>query len=253
MSTPEPPAPEPPAQAPAQQPPAEPPAAKRRWRPTGTGVLLALVGLAILVVGGVAGALLSSRGGHPGPGGPGFSRVAERGPGGFGDHREFGRGGPGADRGFDMGPDARPGPGGRGAGPVVLGTVVSTGNGTLAITPDGAAQRTLRTDDRTRVVGDGVRSIADLKPGQRVAVSVIGTGDAATAVAVRLPEARLVGTVTAVAGDTATVTSADGLVVTVNTAAANPKPAVGDVVAVRGSASGTTITATAVTILPKAS
>jgi hypothetical protein len=218
-------------------------------------VLLALVGLALLVVGGVAGALLSSRPGHAGPAGPGLASFDERGPG----PGAFGRlrpgAGPDGDRGFAMGPgrDGRPGPGGRGAGPVVLGTVVSTGNGTLAITPDGAAQRNLRTDDRTRVVGDGVRSIADLKPGQRVAVSVIGTGDAATAVAVRVPEARLVGTVTAVAGDTATVTSADGLVVTVNTAAASPKPAVGDVVAVRGTASGTTITATAVTILPKAS
>jgi len=245
MSTPEPPA-QPPAEAPA------PP--KRRFRPTRTGVLLALVGLAVLVVGGVAGALLFSRPGHAGPGGPGIARLDERGPGGFG-AREFGRGGPDGGRGFDMGPgpQGRPGPGGRGAGPVVLGTVVSTGNGTLVITPDGAAQRTLRTDDRTRVVGQDVPSLADLKPGQRVAVSVIGTGDAATAVAVRVPAARLVGTVTAVAGDTATVTSADGLVVTVNTAAANPKPAVGDVVAVTGTASGTTITATTVTVLPKAS
>jgi hypothetical protein len=244
MSTPEPP----------EQHTAEAPApAKRRYRPTRTGVLLALVGLALVVVGGVAGALLFSR--HAGPGGPGFARLDERGPGAFARSGA----GPGGGRGFDMGPGPRgrvgPGAGGAGfrAGPVLLGSVVSTANGTLVITPDGAAQRALRTDDRTRVVGEGVRSLADLKPGQRVAVSVTGTGDATTAVAVRVPVARLVGTVTAVAGDTATVTSADGLVVTVNTAAANPKPAVGDVVAVTGTASGTTITATTVTVLPKAS
>ena len=242
--------PEPAAQQPAP-PPAEPPPPRRRYRPSRSGVLLALIGLALLVVGGVAGALLFSRPGHDGLDRPGLTRLAEPGPG----PRAFGRGGPDGGRGFDMGPgrEGRLGPGGRGAGPVVLGTVVSTGNGTLVITPDGAAQRTLRTDDRTRVVGQGVQSLADLKPGQRVAVRVTGTGDAATAVAVRVPAARLVGTVTAVAGDTATVTSADGLVVTVNTAAANPKPAVGDVIAVTGTASGTTITATTVTVLPKAS
>ncbi len=224
-------------------------------------MLLALAGLALLVVGGVAGALLFSRAGHDGVSRPGLARMDERGPG------PLGRGGPGAERGFDRGgpdrvfdrggPGGAMGPGGRGggpgAGPVVLGTVVSTGNGTLVITPDGAAQRTLRTDDRTRVAGPGARSLAELKPGQRVAVSVTGTGDAATAVAVRVPEARVLGTVTAVAGDTATLTSADGLVVTVNTAAASPKPAVGDIVAVTGTASGTTITATTVTVLPKAS
>lgn len=206
-------------------------------------MLLALAALALLLVGGVAGALLSAaRTGHVGPGGPGLARLDERGPG------PLGRVGPGPGRGSD-----RAGAAGRGAGPVVLGTVVSTGNGTLVLTPDGAAQRTLRTDDRTRVAGPAARSLADLKPGQRVAVRVSGTGDAATAVTVRVPQARLVGTVTAVTGDAATVTSADGLVVTVNTAATSPNPAVGDVVAVTGTASGTTVTATTVAILPKAS
>lgn len=240
MSTPEP----PPAQ-PAAPPPAE---QRRRFRPSPTVALLVLSGIALLVVGGVAGALLFSRSGHDGPTRPGVVRLDERGPG------PFGHGGSGAGRGFDRGPgpDAM-GPRGRvAAGPVVFGTVVSSANGTLVITPDGAAQRTLRTDDRTRVAGQGIRSLTDLKADQRVAVSVTGTGDAATAVAVRVVEAHLMGTVTAVAGDTATVASADGLVVTVNTAAASPKPAVGDTVAVTGTASGTTITASTITVLPKA-
>ncbi|MGI5127708.1 hypothetical protein ACQEVB_12925 [Pseudonocardia sp. CA-107938] len=237
--------PEPPTQQSAPPPPPQP--QPRRFRPTRTGVGLALAGLALLVVGGVAGALLFSRPAHVerfGPGG--IARLDERGPGPFGPRFERGPGGRG---------DAwSPGRGREAAlrGPVVLGTVVSTGNGTLVVAPDGAAQRTLRTDDRTRVAGPGTRSLAELKPGQRIAVVVSGSGDAATAVAVRAPQARVVGTVTAVAGDTATVTSADGLVVTVNTAAANPKPAVGDVIAVTGTASGTTITATTVTVLPKA-
>lgn len=219
------------------------PRRQRRWfRLAPARIVAAVAGLALLVVGGVAGALLFSGSVHGGTDRPGLARMDERGHGP----------GRGADRRAPGGPVGVPDRG-PGVGPVVLGTVVSTGTGSLVVTPDGAAQRTLRTDDRTRVDGAGARTLADLTPGRRVAVSVTGTGDAATAVAVRVAEASVLGTVTAVAGDTATLISDAGLVVTVNTAAASPKPAVGDTVVVTGTAFGTTITATTVTVLPKAS
>ncbi|SHK90606.1 hypothetical protein SAMN05443637_11452 [Pseudonocardia thermophila] len=247
MSTTEPPT----TPAPAEHPPPPP---KRRRRPTRSLVLLALGGLALFVVGGVAGALLFSRPAHTDA--PGVIHLDAREPWDGPPWVDTPPGRPdrwsGPDRELDRGPGRGPGISFGTRGPLVLGTVDSVGDGTLVVTPDGAAPRTLRTDDRTRVAGPGGRSVSDVKPGQRVVVVVDGSGDSATAVSIWVPQTRFVGTVTAVNGDTATVTTANGLVATVNTGSVSPKPAVGDVVAISGAASGTTITATTITVLPRA-
>lgn len=138
--------------------------------------------------------------------------------------------------------------GGRGWGdtPVVAGTVVSTGDGTLVVAVDGAAQRTFRTDDSTRGLGE-------LQVGERVVVAV-EDGDPAVAREVWTPQARVTGTVTAVSGDRATVTAVDGLVVTVDVSGLAQKPVVGDVASLTGvAADAATIRAESIRILPKAS
>ena len=215
--------------------------------------------VAVLVVGGVVAALLVPWGHRGGPGdfrGPAVGLSGESSE--LGDIEGLDDGGARSD-----GP-GRDGPGrGRGDRPVarglgndtlLAGTVVSTGNGSLVLTPDGGAQRTIRTDDRTRVRGSGNAALGDVAPGERVVVRVTGTGDAATAVAVVTPRARVTGTVTALTGDSATVTGVDGLTVTVDVAGLGQKPAVGDLVVLTGTAAnGTTLKADQVRVLPKAS
>jgi hypothetical protein len=237
-------------------PPDEPgPAKESRWRrmrPRGRGAIIGAGVLALLIVGAVAAALLIP-GGGPWRG----QRHEAWGPGPRGGHDaalmgEFDEFGPG------FGPEnRRPGPGGdwRGFanGPVLVGSVVSTGNGTITVTPDGGAQRTLRTDDRTRVVGGGNQQVGDLQPGERVVIRVDGTGDSARAAAILSPRARVAGTVTAVSGDTATITAVDGLPATVNVAGLSQKPVVGDVVVITGTTENNTIKAEGIRVLPKAS
>jgi hypothetical protein len=232
MSTPEPPTA---VTAPEPQPP------RRRFRFTRTGVLLAVAALAVLVVGGVIGALAFPRPAAADVPRPGLMHAAPGAPA------------PGHRPGRQAGPAPDRGPGHGRGGPALAGVVVSTGNGTLVVTPDGGAQRTLKTDATTRVQGPGKPGLNDLKAGQRVVVRVTGTGDAATVTDVRVVQAHVTGTVTAVNGNTATVTSYDGLAVQVDVTALTQKPAVGDVVELSGTASGATLTATTVRELPKAS
>ena len=250
MSTPEPPTEQnPQAPVPQAAPENPPPAApRRRFRFTRFGLLLAAAGLGILVVGGVIGALAFPRSVNAHlPGRPGVERMVDP-------------GGPEGGQGRGHGQESRPGPGmapgiGR-TGPMIAGTVVSVSDGTLVVAPDGGgAQRTLHTDANTRFGGPGAgqQVLTGLKPGQRVVVEVQGTGATATATAVRAPIARVVGTVTALTGTTATVTATDGLVVQVDVSKANPVPVVGDGIAAAGPVTGTTITADQVRVLPKAS
>lgn len=206
----------------------------RRLRPRGRGGVIAAAVVAVLVVGVVAAVLLGQGRGDrvPGVGRSGETGQMEGGPGGRSDH--------------GRGP-------GRGAG-VGDGPVVSTATGTITLTPDGAAARTLRTDDTTRVRGSGNTAVGDLQAGERVIVRVSGSGATATAVSIEVPKASVTGTVTALSGDTATITSVDGLVVSANAAALSQKPVVGDVVVLTGTvANGTTITADGIRVLPKAS
>jgi hypothetical protein len=250
MSTTEPPTTESPA-----PPPPPPPPGRRSWA-SRVGSRGFVIGAAIVVgvlVGGVVAALLiPDRDGF----GPGFGRgdrVSEM------DQR----GGPwqgegpwqgGPWRGGDHGDGGERGPLGLGDDPVVAGTVASVGNGTMAVTVDGGAQRTLRTDGDTRVIGEGNSALGDLQTGERVVVRVQGTGDAATAVTVWTPQARVIGTVTALTGDQATVTSVEGLTVSADVSALSQKPAVGDVVVLSGVATdGTTIRAEGIRVLPRAS
>lgn len=223
--------------------PPPPPSRRFRWRrPRGRGAVLGAALLALLVVGGVAAALLiPGRGDRGAPDDIGLAAETGELAGADGPGRGEGRG--------------RGGPWGRGLGDDTLlaGTVVSTADGSLVVTLDGGAQRTIRTDDDTRVRGNGNAALGDLAAGERVVVRVSGTGDAATAESILTPRARVTGTVTELSGDTATVTAIDGLTATVDVAGVNPKPVVGDLVVLSGVADGTTIAADQVRVLPKAS
>lgn len=239
MSTTEPPA----AQVP---PPGRPPRRSWRSRLGSRGVIIGAAIVALVVIGGVAAALLVP---DRDRWGPGFERS-----GWVGSHDARGgpwSGGPGGWRG-DHDHDADRFAVGR--EPVLAGSVVSVGNGTLVVAVDGGPQRTLRTDADTRVRGAGNSALGDLQAGERVVVQVTGTGDAATARAVWTPQAHVTGTVTALAGDRATVTSVDGLAVTVDVSALSQKPAVGDVVVLTGvAADADTIRADGIRVLPRAS
>jgi hypothetical protein len=226
-----------------------PEAPTRRWRrPRGRALVVGAVVLAALIVAAVVAALLI-----PG-GGPGRDGDRRGGPeiGLTGEYDELGAGpghgvGPGHGRG-DRGPRGD----GTGLleGPVVIGSVVSTAERTLVVTPDGGTPRTLRTNDDTRVRGAGNAALGDLTAGERVVVRVDGTCDAATALSILTPQARVVGTVTALTGTSATVVAADGRTVTADVAALGQQPAVGDVVVLTGTITdGATLTADGVRIL----
>lgn len=211
-----------------------------RRRPRGRTLVIGAVVLAVLVVAAVVAALVL-----PG-GGPGRDGDRRGGPPGIGLTGEFDELGPG-------GPRGPRGDGWPGDDPVLVGSVVSAAPGTLVVTPDGGAPRTLRTDDDTRVRGGGNAALGDLAPGERVVVRVEGTGDAATAVAVLAPQARVAGTVTALTGTAATVVAVDGRTVAVDVAGLGQQPAVGDVVVLTGTfTDGTTLVADGVRILPRA-
>jgi hypothetical protein len=240
MSTTEPPTTEAPA-------PPPPPSGRRPWRSRvrSRGFVIGAVIVALVVVGGVVAALLIPDRDHD-RFGPGFGR------GDWAGEMDQ-RGGPFRGGPFRGGDDER-GPFAFGEGPVVAGTVAAVGNGTMTVAVDGGAQRTLRTDADTRVVGEGNSALGDLQTGERVVVRVQGTGDAATAVAVWTPQARVTGTVTALSGTTATVVSVDGLTVSADVSALSQQPAVGDVVVLTGVvADGSTIRADGIRVLPRAS
>ncbi len=206
----------------------------RRLRPSRRGATIGAVVVALLIVAGVAAALLT-RGDGPG----------------WDDHHGPRDGGPGvglADGFGELG--GRGGPLGRGLGDdtLLVGTVVATADGSVVVAPDSGEQRTIRTDDSTRVRGGGNTGLADLEAGERVVIRVAGAGDAATAVSILTPQARVIGTVTALSGDLATITSIDGRTVTANLSALTEQPAVGDLIALTGTATNpTTITATTLT------
>jgi hypothetical protein len=235
-------------------PPSEPKPPRRSWRSRmrSRGFVVTSIVAALVVIGGVTAALLvpdDDRGRF----GPGFDRAGwvgerpwgDRGPGPGGHHGDFGD-----DEGF-----GRPGPRpfGFGDDPVVTGTVASVANGSIVVNVDGAGPRTLRTDADTDVGGPSNSGLGDLQVGERVVVGIEGTGDAATAESIWVPQAAVTGTVTAVSGDTATVTSVEGLPVTVNIAALSQKPTVGDVVILTGTADAGTIRADGIRVLPRAS
>jgi hypothetical protein len=207
--------------------------------------------LALLVVAAVAVAFLvggpgrdRDRGGPAGFGGPAQFDDERRGDGRPGD----GWGGGGRGGRDDGGPGA-----GFGDDPVLTGTVVSVADGALVVAADGGAQRTLRTDDATRVRGGDDGALGDLQAGERVAVAVEGTGDTAVARTVWSPDASVTGTVTAVTGDRATVLSVEGLPVTADVAALSQRPVAGDVVVLTGTATDQVLRAEEIRILPAAS
>jgi hypothetical protein len=223
---------------------------RSRLRSRGAVVTAAIV--ALVVIGGVTAALLlpdHDRGGF----GPGIERAGWSGAPPWADGRH-GDDGPmaGGHMGGAMG-ERFGGRGGFGDEPVVAGTVASVADGSVVVNVDGAGQRTIRTDGDTRVRGAGNSGLGDLQVGERVVVSVEGTGDAATAEAIWVPQASVTGTVTALSGATATVVSVDGLSVPVDTTALSQKPAVGDVVVLTGTADAGTIRADGIRVLPRAS
>jgi hypothetical protein len=230
---------------------------RRPWRSRlrSRGVVITAVVAALVVIAGVTAALLlpdHDRGRF----GPGFDRAGWSGAPPWAQERH---GGPMGER-WDDDDDEFEGRGPRGQGfggfgdePVVAGTVGSVANGSIVVNVDSAAPRTIRTDGDTRVRGSGNNGLGDLQVGERVVVAVEGTGEAATAEAIWVPQARVMGTVTALSGDTATVTSVDGLPVSADVTALSQKPVVGDVVVLTGTADGATIRADGIRVLPKAS
>lgn len=265
--------PDPPADPPTDptpEPAPEPTPSPSGRRPRRRTVVIGASVLGVLVLAGVLVALLvpghgprGAYGDHWGRGGRGGPESSFGGLGELGFDAAPGPGGPG-------GPDGRGGPGGPGdrwesrGGPgfgaphrplgddtLLVGTVVSAGDGSLVLTPDGAAQRMLLADDDTRVFGGDDRAVRDLTAGERVVLRVDGTGDSATVVAAAVPRARVAGTVTALTGDQATVVAVDGLTVTADVTGIGRKPAVGDLVVVTGGASGATLRADELRVLPK--
>lgn len=235
-------------------PPSEPTPPRRSWRSRlrSRGVVITAIVAALVVIGGVTAALLlpdNDRGRF----GPGFDRAGwvgerpwgDRGPGPWGHHD--------GDWGDEGSGRSAPGPFGFGDDPVVAGTVASVADGSIVVNVDGAGPRTLRTDGDTRVGGPSNSGLGDLQVGERVVVSIEGTGEAATAESIWVPQASVTGTVTALTGDTATVTSVQGLPVTVDVAALSQKPALGDVVILTGTADAGTIRADGIRVLPQAS
>lgn len=134
-----------------------------------------------------------------------------------GHHRPFG---PGQWR-FD--PDER----------VVVGTVAGSGANELTVAQDGGSQTSIPTDEDTRVRGAGNHELGDLDAGERVVVRVGSDGTAAVVGVVR---AHVLGTVTALDGDRATVLRPDGLAVQLDLSGVDARPEIGTVVAVHGSA-----------------
>ena len=231
-----------PPEAPADPPTVAVPTRPRR-RFGRRHVLVGAALLVLLVVGSVTAVLLSSGGsGVTDP----VSRVATGGTGAaatpappVGDPQDAG--------------GARGGTKGLGGDTLLVGNLVSTADGTIVVAQDGGLERTIRTDGSTRVLGGGRKGLAGLQPGDRVVVRVAGSADAATAVTIQIPKPRVTGTVTALAGDTATVLRGDGLSVPVNIGAVNPKPAVGDLVVISGRAEGPGLTADRLRVLPRVS
>ena len=236
-------------------PPAEPKPPRRPWRSRlrSRGAVITAAIAALVVIAGVTAALLlpdNDRGRF----GPGFDRA------GWSGERPWGDGGPGPWGGHGRGDRddegfGRPGPRGFGFGdePVITGTVASVANGSIVVNVDGAGPRTLRTDADTEVGGPANSGLGDLQVGERVVVQVEGTGDAATAESIWVPQASVTGTVTALSGNTATVTSVEGLTVSVDITALSQKPVVGDVVILTGAADAGTIRADGIRVLPRAS
>jgi hypothetical protein len=188
-----------------------------------------LVGLGGVLVGGLAGGLLVAGVSGPDRAAPdlAFAADAELMAGGFpgeeggdrpGRHGHHGPFGPGP----WLGPDL----------PVVVGSVVGSAANELTVAQDGGAQTAIPTNDETRVRGAGNHELDDLDAGERV---VVRLGSDGTALAVGVIRGHVVGTVTALNGDRATVLRPDGLAVQVDLSGVPERPAAGTVVAVRGS------------------
>jgi hypothetical protein len=136
----------------------------------------------------------------------------------------------------------------------VQGVLAAIGNDTITVTADGTGSAvSVPTSDATKVRGLGKdkRSVSDLKPGDRVLVLVGNDGKAAVIADVH---GHVVGAVTTVNGDQATIERADGLTQQVDLSKVANKPKVGDIVAIAGqpAASGATLAAERLVELPKA-
>jgi len=230
---------------------------RRRW--IGLGVLLILILLIIALICGISRHhRYGHRHGHGHHGHSAFHQGMPDGGMGLGGTGMGGPGGFGGQGGDRMGGGPMGGPGGgrdREGGPManmatLNGSVVSVAPGSVVVAQDGAGQVTVPTTDRTRMMGAG-NGLTGLQPGQRV---VVRLGADKSAVAVFSPKARAVGTITAIAGDRATLVRLDGLTEPVDLSAVNPKPANGDVVAVSGTAAenGAALKVDTLRVMPKA-
>lgn len=129
--------------------------------------------------------------------------------------------------------EGRPGKGrkDRAGGTVVVGTVKAVRDGALDVAKDAGGEVTVTTGPSTKTRGV---DLAGLRPGQRVIVRA----QDGKALMVGVPRARARGTVTALDGDRATLIEFAGSTRTLELSGVADKPRVGDLVAVRGTASG---------------
>jgi hypothetical protein len=155
--------------------------------------------------------------------------------------------GPGGPGGWPDGAGMR----GPGATPALIGAVSSVNGPSLVVAQDGAAPVTVTTTDRTRVVGDQLHAVTDLRPGQRIVVR-LGPDRSATGVLAMPATAR--GTITTLNGTKASLTQIDGLTLSVDTSGLATQPKAGDLIAVWGTAAdnGTMLKANSLRELPKA-
>ena len=116
---------------------------------------------------------------------------------------------------------------------VVAGTVVSVGTDNLVVRKDNGAEVTVPTDGDTKVRGNGIHQLSDLKAGERVLVKAGSDGKADGVLAVR---AHAVGTVTRLDGDRATVVTPGGLNKELDLSGVSERPAVGTMVVAVGTA-----------------
>jgi len=116
---------------------------------------------------------------------------------------------------------------------VLAGTVGSVNEGNLVVRKDNGAEVTVPTDGDTKVRGNGNRALTDLEAGDRVIVKAGSDGTADRVLAVR---AHVVGTVTRLDGDRATVVTPGGLTRELDLSGVSERPAVGTMVVAVGTA-----------------
>ena len=217
------------------------PGGRRRWPWVVGGIAVVIVALLVGAAIGL-GIAHHARGHQRFAGGPGIGAR----PWGHGGRRAMMHGGPFGGRSNAVGAI---GPARSVGTTVLLGSVTSLNGANLVVAADAAsAPVTVTVSDQTKVAGGQVRALSQLKAGDRVAVRIAPDHSAS---GVMLIPATTRGTITTLSGTAVTVMQPDGLPQAVDTSGLPTQPQMGDLVAVTGTASGSTIKAQNLRELPK--